>query len=946
MGDSRWSVIPGVLIVLAAAAIIAVRFSGEPPIETDILQSLPGGGDDRIVADAIRRAGAAAGSRMTFAVRGRDEKLREAAARNLTLRLTQTGLFAPVVGEGRDIARWLFANRTEILCPADERKLLQGRGNEIAREALVRLYTPGTPISGDLLSRDPFLLSFRLTQCLMPRSPRADAEAAIVAGRLVASPYRLDVQDKIAEAVTGWRAEWADRGVTLDRSGAVFHAHAGAIRARREISIIGGVSTVAIVVLFWVVFRRYRAPVLAVATVLCGIGGGLALVLIAFDRVHVMALVFGSALTGIAVDYAIHFMMTGLAAPGAAGSLRRRRVWRPMTVGMVTSVCGFSAILLFSTSVMSQVAVFAVGGLIAAWTFSLSVLPAIDESGDSPSRLAKALASAAGRILRPRLPGWAYATCAMAMVVVVAAGFARLTFMDDVRALQKPPADLKVEEDRIAELTGFKPSIQFLLSIGEDYDAAKRAEERALALMHAQGGAEAGGVMATTRFDPSAERRDRIRALLESALLAPHLRALSADLGLASENPDRAYDTANDKGNDTVRLPEVLGALHGVSDGSHYLIAPLGSEDVVRLQELEPLPMSGVRLVDPAERYSRVLAEYRRLATIAFVAAAGVCGLIVLGVYRKFAALRILLPPILGAFGATALLALAGVPFSFFSAMALLIVLGTGIDFAVFQWETKDGSDQWTLAAVALAASTSILSMGLLGISTTYPVRAFGLTVSTGVALSMLFSSLARPVGKDASSGPTMRTLLAGLLVFVFASGCATPEVARPPAVPIGKNLSFKLPSPPGYPQEITLLQTVRATYGNQRVAFQTVASLAADKVHVVITLPTGPRLMTIDWSALGVTTDRSNLAPPDLRGENVLADLVIALWDLKAVRAALPDDATAVQVDTIRTISRDGREVVTVLYSGDVLRTGRMVITNHDFGYELVIASQRIDGG
>ncbi len=548
MRDSRWSVIPGVLIVLAATAIIAVRFSGEPPIETDILQSLPGGDDDRIVADAIRRAGAAAGSRMTFAVRGKDEKLREAAARDLTRRLTQTGLFTPVVGEGRDIARWLFANRTEILCPADERKLLQGRGNEIAREALVRVYTPGAPISGDLLSRDPFLLSFRLNQCLMPRSPRADVEAAIVAGRLVASPYRLDVQDTIDEAVTGWNAEWADRGVSLDRSGAVFHAHAGAIRARREISIIGGLSTVAIVVLFWVVFRRYRAPVLAVATVLCGIGGGLALVLIAFDRVHIMALVFGSALTGIAVDYAIHFMMTGLAAPGATGAVRRRRVWRPMTVGMATSVCGFSAILPFSTAVMSQVAVFAVGGLIAAWAFSLSVLPAIDESGDPPSRWARALASAAGRILRPRLPGWAYATCAMATVVVVAAGFARLTFLDDVRALQKPPADLKAEEDRIAKLTGFQPSIQFLLSIGKDYDAAKRAEERALALMHAQGGTDASGVVAITRFDPSAERRDRIRALLETALLAPHLRAYSADLGLASKNPDRAYDKGNELG--------------------------------------------------------------------------------------------------------------------------------------------------------------------------------------------------------------------------------------------------------------------------------------------------------------------------------------------------------------------------------------------------------------
>jgi predicted exporter len=136
--------------------------------------------------------------------------------------------------------------------------------------------------------------------------------------------------------------------------------------------------------------------------------------------------------------------------------------------------------------------------------------------------------------------------------------------------------------------------------------------------------------------------------------------------------------------------------------------------------------------------------EYRRLATLALLAAVAACGLILLAAYRDAGALRILLPPVLAVAGATALLGLAGVPFSFFSAAALLVVLGTGIDFAVFQWETSAQPDRWVLAAVVLAASTSILSMGLLGISTTYPVRAFGLTVAMGVGLSMILSSLAR----------------------------------------------------------------------------------------------------------------------------------------------------------------------------------------------------------
>ncbi len=744
----------GVVLVVIAAAFIAVRFAGALPIETDILQSLPGGGGDRLVADAVQRAGTVAGNRLTLAVRGGDGKPREEAARDLTRRLTRTDVFTPVADEGRALAKWLFSNRAEILCPRDERGLAAGQGNEIARETLVRLHTPGTPLSGDLLSRDPFLLSLRLGQCLLPPPTDVHGEVTIVAGSLSESPYRLDVQDRIAEVVENWKAAWADRGLTLDRSGAVFHAHAGGLRARKEISIIGGVGTVAIALIFWAVFGRLRAPLFAVATVFAGLSGGLAATLAVFGGVHVLALVFGSALTGIAADYAIHFMVTGLAEPGASGRARRQRIWRPMTVSLITSVCGFSAILLFSIPVMSQIAVFAAGGLITAWIFAMSVLPVVDKGAEPPTRAARALVSVAEWLLRPKLSGWPFALCVMAIVTVAVAGFARLTVLDDVRAFQTPSADLKIEEERIGELTGFRPSTAFLLSSGIDYEAARQAEERALAAMSAKAtmsardGVAGGATFAVTRFDPSAETRARNRALLRAALFAPLLARHSAALGLAADDPYGRPDATGNAPNLPAPLPAPLNGLHGVVDGFHYLIAPLGAEDAARLlRETSASGLDlglGVSVIDPAERYSRVMREYRRLATMALVVATAVCGLVIFAAYRDFAALRILLPPVLAVAGATAFLGLAGVPFSFFSAAALLIVLGTGIDFAVFQWEARGRSDRWFLAAVVLAASTSILSMGLLGISTTFPVRAFGLTVAAGVALSMILSSLAR----------------------------------------------------------------------------------------------------------------------------------------------------------------------------------------------------------
>lgn len=187
--------------------------------------------------------------------------------------------------------------------------------------------------------------------------------------------------------------------------------------------------------------------------------------------------------------------------------------------------------------------------------------------------------------------------------------------------------------------------------------------------------------------------------------------------------------------------------------------------------------------------------------------------------------------------------------------------------------------------------------------------------------------------------------LWAGLVLLAVVTGCAIREAARSPEVAIGRGVSLALPMPPGYPREVTVLQTVQGAYGAQRRTFQSLVTLGADEARVIMTMPGGPRIMTIHWSAQGVTTERAALAPAELMGENVLADIVITLWDLEALGPALSDDATITEADGVRTIYSARREVITVRYADDSTSTKRMVLTNHDFGYELVISSQRTEG-
>ena len=191
-------------------------------------------------------------------------------------------------------------------------------------------------------------------------------------------------------------------------------------------------------------------------------------------------------------------------------------------------------------------------------------------------------------------------------------------------------------------------------------------------------------------------------------------------------------------------------------------------------------------------------------------------------------------------------------------------------------------------------------------------------------------------------AGLVASTFRVGLALLIFASGCATRDTARSQDVSIGREISLTLPMPPGYPREITFLQTVQGSYGAQRRTFQSLVSLAADEVRVIMTLPGGPRIMTIRWSPQGVTTERTALAPAELLGENVLADLMITLWDPDAAGAALSDNATITEADGVRTIRSAGRDVITVRYADGASDSERMVLVNHDFGYELVISDRK----
>ncbi|HRO03315.1 MAG TPA: hypothetical protein PLS69_06890, partial [Terricaulis sp.] len=230
---------------------------------------------------------------------------------------------------------------------------------------------------------------------------------------------------------------------------------------------------------------------------------------------------------------------------------------------------------------------------------------------------------------------------------------------------------------------------------------------------------------AVSRFDPSAARRAENEAILQRELYAPHLRARLEALGVTpagGEAPPPA-------------LPSMLTPLEGEASGRRFLVAPLGPQAAA-----QRVDGPGAVLVDPAARYSQAFASFRAQAGWAVAAAFGACALLVLALYRRWRALTVLAAPAAGVLIGLALPSALGMPVSFFSIAALFVVIGAGVDHSVFLFEAAETDGQPKELIVFLAALTTILSMGLLGLSGAYPVASFGVVVAAGVTAAYVAS--------------------------------------------------------------------------------------------------------------------------------------------------------------------------------------------------------------
>ena len=177
----------------------------------------------------------------------------------------------------------------------------------------------------------------------------------------------------------------------------------------------------------------------------------------------------------------------------------------------------------------------------------------------------------------------------------------------------------------------------------------------------------------------------------------------------------------------------------------------MGVKDKASLRALER-SAEGARLIDTAGDVSSALNRYSLVAMILLGAAylvtvAGLCPF-----YGLRAATAISSAPFVSSILATAALGLAGLSFNIFAVIALILILGTGVDYALFYY---DGARHPKVTAIGifLAMITTFISYAALTYSSFAPAKTFGFVLTIGTALSYLVAPIAARLGRSSRAG-------------------------------------------------------------------------------------------------------------------------------------------------------------------------------------------------
>lgn len=748
------------LLTMVAWAAVIPRMR----VTTAMTHFLPDAEDKRVATLARSLADSSITSTLTLDVSNAKPEALARISQSLTknlaadkrTRFARSGLDEGAFG--RTIA--LFSDReTAALVPASE--LTEERIRErigALRDALgspmgplVRALAPRDPLGGvltavqaltrsqgkTLISKDGALLSEDETHAFVFVATQARAFDAPAQREYLALVDRLFAEARAAEH---------SPDATLEVGGVARYAVASEAQIRGDVERIGTLSTVGILLLFGLVFRSWRMLGLGLVPLLFGSAVAMVASHFVFGEIHGLTIAFGTSLLGVGIDYAEHYFTHFSLAPADGAMPIMERVWPGLWLGALTTLIGFVGLGFTGFPGVREIAFFSGTAVLGALVGTRLLLPPWMPSKYSAPVLPKTLAGIAERALLELKERPSFAWIPVFIFVVSIVFVARAKFVDDLSALLSTDPKIVAEDTRVRERITTATPGQFVIVVDEDDDAALEKLDRTTAALNQ---AQREGLISS--FAPLGAWIRSPKAQAESFATAkaqaPAIKRALDEAGFNVEMFEPFFRTLEAPAPTAVGLRDLLATPAGsmletlaprLPEGQAFVMPLGGIRDIAAIRARLP---DAIVIDEPSlleGTYRRVRRETIRMLSLGLV-------LVMLTLFVRYRSLRLSVaafaPALIAATCTVALLSVFGVALTLLHVVALLLVLSMGADFGIFVVEARGSIRETaqTLVSIFTATTTTLLSFGLLALSSSPALRALGVTTTLGLTLSFLF---------------------------------------------------------------------------------------------------------------------------------------------------------------------------------------------------------------
>ncbi|WP_336215538.1 MMPL family transporter [Enterobacter sp. P82] len=654
---------------------------------------------------------------------------------------------------------FFWQHRNGLIDPAT-RSRLQNGGEAQAQWVLSQLYSAFSGVSGKELQNDPLMLMRGAQLALVQNSQKlrlmdgwlvtqddAGNYWYLLHGELAGSSFDMQQTHRLVTTLNALQATLKTHypQAQLLSRGTVFYSDYASQQAKRDISTLGVATLLGVFLLIVATFRSLRPLLLCAISIAIGALAGTVATLLLFGELHLMTLVMSMSIIGISADYTLYYLTERLVHGGENSPWQSLdKVRNALLLALLTTVVAYLIMMLAPFPGIRQMALFAAVGLSASCLTVIFWHPWLCRG--LPVRPVPVR-----RVMSRWLTAWRRKkTLAVGLPVTLAllsaVGIATLKVDDDIAQLQALPKTLLAQEKTITALTGQRVDQKWFVVYGA---SAQQTLERLEAFTPALTQAQKAGVLASWRTLPlnSMKRQKSDLALLHNAAPAVTNGLRSAGLNTVSPNlaamPVSVEAWLASPASEGWRL--LWLTLQGGESG--VLVPVDGVKNSAALSKLAA-QHEGVVWVDRKASFDNLFALYRTLLTGLLCVALAViaCGAMIRLGWRQ--GLISLVPSVLSLSCGLAALAVVGHSVNLFSLLALVLVLGIGINYTLF-FSNPRGTPLTSMLAITLAMMTTLLTLGMLVFSATQAISSFGIVLVSGIFTAFLLAPLAMPVKNE-----------------------------------------------------------------------------------------------------------------------------------------------------------------------------------------------------